>query len=96
MMMEKWHSGKGRFTNLTPLFMHHLVHLARSQFKVNNSAKQNMKFMYKLFFNVLICPTAFPNSLSSDIRNVLERLDGNRISAAELIAIFDKLSAFDN
>ena len=42
-MMEKWHSGEGRFTNLTPLFMHHLVHLARSQFKVNNSAKQNMK-----------------------------------------------------
>ncbi|KAH3807253.1 extracellular tyrosine-protein kinase PKDCC-like [Dreissena polymorpha] len=63
---------------------------------VGFNAKQNMKFMYKLFFNVLIRQTAFPNPLSGDLRNVLERLDCNRISAAELIAILDKLSGFDS
>lgn len=51
---------------------------------VGFNAKQNMKFMNKLFFKRLLFPTVFPKLISQETGSLLADIDSNQISAADV------------
>ncbi|XP_045201953.2 extracellular tyrosine-protein kinase PKDCC-like [Mercenaria mercenaria] len=51
---------------------------------VGFNAKQNMKFMNKLFFKKLLFPTVFPKIISQEVGSLLADIDSNKLSGATL------------
>ena len=48
---------------------------------VGFNAKQNMKFMNKLYFKRLLYPTVFPRDISGEVGNLLGELDSDMLTA---------------
>ncbi|XP_045201852.1 extracellular tyrosine-protein kinase PKDCC-like [Mercenaria mercenaria] len=49
------------------------------------NAKQNIKFMNKLFFKKLLYPTIFPKAISQEIGSLLEDIDSHKLSGATVL-----------
>ncbi|WAR28083.1 PKDCC-like protein [Mya arenaria] len=48
------------------------------------NARQNIKFMNRIFFKILLFPTMFPDKLSREVGSILADLDDNAITAGVL------------